>query len=437
MADIDGIVPVRETTKVRRFTEIMKSEETKEVLAFVLTQFISFFVFRAITQIFPLYLQRTTTLTDKEVAIKWGTIVSAYTFGGIFTRIPVGILIEKLGRKTIVIISYLVMILATAGLMISTSTWYLALAFILLRTSANTFGLSSRSLLSDIETNYKGFYNAIISTFARLGSLVGTVTLGVIIEFLPAYIMLLFPAILSILALFLFIGLFYEGEAEKRHQTRQTQKVDGHKVAFKLRDFVNSAFIFFFVIFAVFGIAEGITGPVLSLYGKNVLNLSESYVGTIIGLAQIGYIGVSPFIGILISKDTKYLLILPTVSVIVWIADYLLVYLLPLSLTAFIVFLVIRNLVQAMFWTSALTILTTDLPKDKFALMYSVFTTTFFAGISLGSLFSGSIFARDYRLTWLYSMYVVLLLFALLIAYFFFQKKKEKKSSEQTFLGFK
>jgi len=437
MADLDTTVVARETSSLRQIRALIKTEETKEIVAFILTQFVSFFVFRAITQIYPLYLQRTTTLTEKEVAIKWGLIVSAYTFGGIFTRVPMGILIEKLGRKIITVISYLLMILATVGLAFSTATWYLALAFILLRTSANSFGLGGRSLISDMETKNKGLYNALISTFARIGGLVGIVALGVIIEFLPPYVMLLFPAVLALLGLVFFVLFFYEGSGERRYKLRKKEQIHGNKVSLTIKDFVTKSFLFFFLIFTTFGIAEGITGPVVSLYGKNILNLSESHVGTIIGLAQVGYIATSPFIGVIISKNQKYLFILPTISVILWIGDYLLMFFLPLSTSAFIAFLVVRNLIQAMFWTSALTILTTELAKDKFALMYSILTTTFFAGISIGSLFSGAIFAKDYRLTWLYSMWAAIALFILLLGYFLIQQKHGGKKLDQSFLGFK
>ncbi|MHA2254664.1 MAG: MFS transporter, partial [Candidatus Heimdallarchaeaceae archaeon] len=387
--------------------------------------FVGFLVFMSLRQIFPLYLQKTSGLTEEEIVIKWAIIVAAYTFGGIITRIPSGLLIEKIGRRNILVISYFLTIGSIVGLAFTVNTILLAALFIVLRTANNSFGLTSRSLLSDMETKYKGFYNSMISTAGRFGSLIGTITLGVLLDFFKPYIMLVFAGILAVIGVIVFLYVFIEGKGEDRFKKRQEVKWAGNKVRIKRKDFLNSIFIFFFFAFVIFGIMEGFSNPLFSLYGKNVIHLSDSLVGTLIGLSNLSFIVVGPILGLAISDDKKIINSLLIAAPILMACNFLMIFLFPSNQVVYTVFLFVRNIGHAMFFPIVMTILTSELSKDLFTILYSIITTAFFLGIAATSYFSGLLYTTNITYPWLSSLVSALVLILVMMAYIFYNKSRK------------
>ncbi|MHA1852784.1 MAG: MFS transporter, partial [Candidatus Heimdallarchaeaceae archaeon] len=125
MAEVDTFL--HEDTNHISLKEALKSPEAKEISAFVLSQFMAFFVFMALSQMYPLFLQKHAGLTDQQALDKWALIVSIYTFGTILTRILAGYFIEKAGRKVMTIIAFASTMAATLGLLASTNTAILAI----------------------------------------------------------------------------------------------------------------------------------------------------------------------------------------------------------------------------------------------------------------------------------------------------------------------
>ncbi|MHA1258800.1 MAG: MFS transporter [Candidatus Heimdallarchaeaceae archaeon] len=382
------------STKLEKVKVNFRAEEGKEIRAFLTSQFISFLVFMALRQIFPLYLQTKTGLPWEDIAIRWSVIMMVYTLGGILTRIPIGYLMEKFGRKIMIVSSYLLLIVSVGALAFTEST--------------NTFGLSGRSLLSDIESKYKGFYNSLISTAGRLGSLIGTIVLGVILDIFEPQIMLICAVALAILGLIIFLLIFRKGKGEKRHEMRRYEQKNGLKRNFNYSYLKSKVFIFFAIAFFVFGLMEGVTSPLFSIYGKNDLGLSSSLVGTIIGLSNLSFIIFGPIIGIIISRKPKSNNYLKNVFV-------------------FALFLVIRNLAQAMFFPVSMTILTSKLPKDFFAVLYSIITTAFFLGNVGTNYLGGLIYNQNHVLPWLYSFLISITLIGI-VAFYILSTNREKKN---------
>ncbi|MHA1222796.1 MAG: MFS transporter [Candidatus Heimdallarchaeaceae archaeon] len=426
MSEIDVFSTKLEKVKVN-FREIAFSEEGKEIRAFLTSQFISFLVFMALRQIFPLYLQTKTGLPWEDIAIRWSVIMMVYTLGGILTRIPIGYLMEKFGRKIMIVSSYLLLIVSVGALAFTESTIWLAIIWVFIRVTNNTFGLSGRSLLSDIESKYKGFYNSLISTAGRLGSLIGTIVLGVILDIFEPQIMLICAVALAILGLIIFLLIFRKGKGEKRHEMRRYEQKNGLKRNFNYSYLKSKVFIFFAIAFFVFGLMEGVTSPLFSIYGKNDLGLSSSLVGTIIGLSNLSFIIFGPIIGIIISRKPKsnnYLLL--TSSLIVFV-NYLIFYFLAKNVFVFALFLVIRNLAQAMFFPVSMTILTSKLPKDFFAVLYSIITTAFFLGNVGTNYLGGLIYNQNHVLPWLYSFLISITLIGI-VAFYILSTNREKKN---------
>ncbi|MHA1852768.1 MAG: MFS transporter, partial [Candidatus Heimdallarchaeaceae archaeon] len=341
--------------------------------------------------------------------------------------------IEKAGRKVMTIIAFASTMAATLGLLASTNTAILAILFLIIRSANNIFSLNSRSLLSDLETKYKGFFNSVVSMAGRTGNLIGTIALGAILQFLPAMVMILFPVIVLAFGLVAFVLLYQkDGQAEIRHKRRREQAKSHMQKKRDYKSLRTFTFWFFLVAFMLFGLSAGFTTPLLSLYGKNIIHLNETTVGTFLGIAQLSFILATPIVGMFISKYKRLLVTLPFISSLLLASNFFLMYLIPQNLAIYVIFLFIRNFAQAMFFPVVITILTAELPKDQFAFLYSLISTAFFVGIAVTSYFTSSIYAIDFKLPFLCSFIVMLVLSAYIVL-LLFRRVKQKNGIVGTF----
>ena len=409
----------------------IKTKETREVLAFITSQFLSFAIYMSVRQLFPLYLLERYELTEADLLIKWGVIVTAYTFTGLIARIPSGWIIEKVGRKPSVMSSYIIMTITVGCLALTDNTAILALLFAFLRLTNNIFGLSSRSLLSDLKSPHKGIYNSLVSSSGRLGTLIGSVGLGFVLQFLPAYFMIIVALILSIIGLIAFRLLFVKGGGETVHFIRRVDVKSGHKEKFDFKVFKSSTLIFFVFAFILYGLISGVTDPIMALYGKNVLNLSEGYIGLLLGLSQLSFILVSPIIGWLISskpKLTNYLLVF---SALIILSNYILIYFFYDIVGMYIAALFIKNIAHALFFPVVFTILTYDLPKAHFSILYSIITTGFFLGNTGTSYLSTVLYGLSEQYPWLAAGIISSVLLCLSLTYYVYKRVKPRKVQTQ------
>ncbi len=430
MPELETISPSLQDKK-EKFSDIFKAQETREVLAFLTAQFLSFLVYMSIRQLFPLYLQERFGLSEEQVVIKWAIITTVYTFTGLFARVPSGWIIEKYGRKIILFIAFVIMTLSVGGLAFTNNTALLAVLFSLLRLTNNVFGLASRSLLSDLKTRYKGLFNSVISSSGRLGVLIGTVGLGYVLDFLPAYAMIICVFALSILGLISFRLLFVKGKAETIHFLRRIDVKEGRKTKFDFQIFKSGSVSFFITAFIIFGIISGVTDPIIALYGKNVLNQSDSFIGTLLGLSQLSFIVVSPIIGWLISKKPNIINYLLLTSSLIMVGNYLTLYLFPDSVLVYGMMLFIKNIGHALFFPVVFTILTYELPKAHFSILYSIITTGFFLGVSVTSYLSGYLYNISYKLPWLAAVIASIVLCSTILVFVIYKIFDKRKSTEQ------
>ncbi|MHA1115812.1 MAG: MFS transporter [Candidatus Heimdallarchaeaceae archaeon] len=424
----EPIIPTEEEEIDLTLFKIMKTEETREVIPFLVSQFIGFFVLMALQQLYPLYLQKVTTKSAEQIALEWGLIVTIYTFAGIFARIPTAWLLEKYGRRLTVMTSFVLMIIGVGGLIFTTNIVLVSLLFVVLRISNNMYSLSSRLIVSDLRSKYKGLYNSLISSFGRLGNLVGTVGLGFVLNYLPPIVLLIVIVVVAIVGMIVFKLLFIEGKAELRHFTRRIDVKQGKKkIKFKFKLLTSQIFIFFSFGFALYGVIAGLTNPLFSIYGKNVLNLSESLVGTLLGLSQLSFIVISPFVGLLVSKRPNLTYYLLLIASLLTTFNLILFYFYYESVALYATFLFVKNIAQALFFPVIFTIYTFELPKEHFSLLYSISTTLFFLGYASTSYVSGVLFNISYNLPWLYASIVgVVLILTIIVATIYNSKKGEK-----------
>ena len=428
--------------------DILKAPETREVLAFLISQFLAFAIYMSIRQLFPLYLIEVestkmvnfstldylVSISPKDleeyarnieviVLAKWGVIATAYTFAGLIGRIPSGWLIEKIGRKITIVASFTLMIISVGCLIFTNNTAILALLFVILRLTNNTFGLASRSLLSDIKSRYKGLYNSIISSSGRLGTLIGSLSLGFVLNFFPGYVMLVCGLILAVIGFGVFQLVFVKGQAETMHFIRRIDIKKGKKEKLDFKVFKSKTFIFFTLSFIIFGLISGITDPILSLYGAS-LNLSQSTIGLVLGLSQLSFILLSPIIGWTISSKPMMTDGLLITSSCILILNYLLIYLIPSSAAVYTIILFGKNLAHALFFPIVFTILTYELPKAHFSLIYSILTTGFFIGITGTAYLSTYLYRISETLPWLFAIISAAALTITVVIYTIVKRKR-------------
>ncbi|TFG08414.1 MFS transporter [Candidatus Heimdallarchaeota archaeon] len=433
--------------------DVLRNPETKEVFAFLLSQFFAFAIYMSIRQLFPLYLMEAESSklmnfsrmdylvsfspigleefsrsVQLIVVAKWGIIATAYTFAGLFGRIPSGWLIEKIGRRKTIIISFILMIISVGCLALTDITGILALLFAILRLTNNTFGLASRSLLSDLKSKHKGLFNSLISSSGRLGTLVGSLSLGFVLDIFPGYVMILSGFALSIIGTGAFLLLFVKGKAEAMHFIRRVDIKKGKKEKLDLKIFKSKTFIFFTLSFIVFGIISGITDPILAIYGDE-LNLNESSIGMILGLSQLSFILLSPLIGWIISSKPKVIDGLLITSAVIIIINYLLIYLIPYSVAIYTVILFGKNLAHALFFPVVFTILTYELPKAHFSVIYSILTTGFFLGITGTAYLSTYLYTISTSLPWLFAVIAAVVLTITVVIYTLVKKEKNVQTA--------
>jgi hypothetical protein len=86
-----------------------------------------------------------------------------------------------------------------------------------------------------------------------------------------------------------------------------------------------------------------------------------------------------------------------------------------------------------------MTILTSELSKELFAVLYSVITTAFFLGVAGSSYFSGVLYTKDIIYPWLSSLVSAVMLILLMIFYVLYNKSRKhvEIKKEEDFVEFK
>ena len=251
--------------------------------------------------------------------------------------------------------------------------------------------------------------------------------------------MIIFVFVLSIIGGILFILIFTKGKGEEKYIERRNDIKNGEKTKLRVQEFTNRTFIFFFITFTIFGVMEGFTNPQFSLYGYNIINFSESLVGTILGLSNISFILVGPVIGFAISHRKRLIDYMLVSACILMTLNFLMIFLFPTNPAVYIVFLFVRSAGHALFFPVVMTILTSELSKKHFTLLYSVITTAFFLGIALTSYVSGVILEKNISYFWLSSFVTSIVLTILISSYLFTNQRriKNEKDVSMDFAGLK
>ena len=175
-----------------------------ELSPILIPYFLGFFVFRGFYAIFPLFLQIKNDYTDTEIVAIWALVSGLALFIGGLTRIPAGLISDKIGRKNAIFLAYIIYIIALVLLLMVDGIVSAIIAITLVRTGLNLYAMTGRGIVSGSHRE-KGFKNGLLSAMVGTGSLLGPIIFSFSLEnFRPdfmLYIALTFIVIDSILFL--------------------------------------------------------------------------------------------------------------------------------------------------------------------------------------------------------------------------------------------
>ena len=97
----------------------------------------------------------------------------------------------------------------------------------------------------------------------------------------------------------------------------------------------------------------------------------------------------------------------------------------------YIAALFIKNIAHALFFPVVFTILTYDLPKAHFSILYSIITTGFFLGNTGTSYLSTVLYGLSERYPWLAAGIISSVLLCLSLTYYVYKRVKPRKLQSQ------
>jgi len=270
-------------------------ESNPRLSAFELTPtlipyFIGFFVFRGFFTNFPLYLQIKQNLSEHRTVQIWSIISGVALLIGALTRLPAGLLSDKIGRIRAFIFAYSVYFVALIVILVSTNSIIYIIGMSLIRLGVNTIAMTGRSVVSTANRD-RALKNGLLSSMVGLGSFSGPFLLGYVLDhYNPDTILYLSFILISvdIILFFVFHGIvdtWFEKQAydqDLNYDPIEKGRDTSYGAALRT-DGVGEIFFLYFSA----GFVYGLITQIYSIYGFNILFLSTTTIGLITGLGAL------------------------------------------------------------------------------------------------------------------------------------------------------
>ena len=249
-----------------------------------LAQFSVFFGMSLVSPVLPLYIASFTTSF-----MMVGLVLSSFGISRIFIEIPGGRLMDRMGRKPIIVVGYVLVTASHALAGVAQSTIELAVTRMLLGIGSALILSASRIYVSEIST--KGQRLRFISLFQGVSSIAGIVGPsigGLIAELIGIRYNFLISSIVSGIGVLLVINLkthVSKARVAIRASSRRPSLLDSVKDPRILAISAACFMIFFFY--------SSIKATLLPLYGTEVLGLSSVDIGLVFSfLSMITVVGL-------------------------------------------------------------------------------------------------------------------------------------------------
>jgi len=361
-----------------------------ELSPVLIPYFLAFFMYRGIFTNFPLFIQITQHLSDVETVQIWAIISGIALFIGALTRLPAGLLSDKIGRVPAFIIAYSVYFVALIFVLLVTNNIIYIIAMGLIRFGSNMVAMTGRAIVSTALRD-RALKNGLLSAMVGLGSFIGPYSLGYILDHFQPLAIIYASLFVVSLDLLLFFVLYWRVNSWIDQQPALVKDLDYTAVintesiepisALKTRGVPEMLFLFFMI-----GFVYGLISSIYSIYGYNIVGLSFTTIGLITGLGSLVQTIYAPLTGrlYLYFKD-EYLRILAWIYLFV---ATILASLSPYATIFFILSYVVLNFGHAGYTIVEITRMSRFVKKHQFSFVFGVGSSLFILGTSIAGFIS-------------------------------------------------
>ena len=382
-----------------------RHQNTRLGAIFLFSQFLGFYLYGGLRTIFPLFLELHLKYSETAVVVAWGFIFTIGQLIGFLTRIPMGILVDRVSSKQSLRIGLVISLAAVIGMLFTENIIFLALLFGLLRTGTHIFPLISRNYVAGTDPKYHGRLNTYTFLAGNLGGIISPIVLTFLLE-ISTSLMIIITSLFLLAVLVVYNILVPQEEAH----TNIPLKI---QLYISAKDIATMKIIV--IIYTITGIFSGIFITLQVPYARYVLLLNPTVVGVLVGLIQLINLFLIYLGGELIDRtDSKVGLVIGTLT------GGLGVLCLLINTQNILMFLLSQVLLQAgnsTLLTAATTHISHHTTKIAFSTTFGAISGLFFLGGALMPDIASSLFLTNFTSPYLIFLAISVTLLPLYIFY--------------------
>ena len=211
----------------------MKSEEQnywKRVVFLLCLGWASIWIYR--TMLTPIYAEIQGTIGEHS-SLEMGLISSMYFFGYVATQIPSGLLMDRIGKKTVMVPGFVLFLVGIITIGFASSIHMLYVGSVLAGIGTGAYYSGAFSLSSDhVPAKYKYFATALINNGCAFGMIIGYLSGGFFVRNLGMkWNTLVFLCALFVLIVTIFFAFGLKKEEKERKHEEHHEKIN-YKIFF-------------------------------------------------------------------------------------------------------------------------------------------------------------------------------------------------------------
>ncbi|MHA1933523.1 MAG: MFS transporter [Candidatus Kariarchaeaceae archaeon] len=363
-----------------------------ELTPILIPYFIGFFIFRGLFAVFPIYIQLEQELSDTEAVSLWATISGIALLMGAVTRIPSGIISDRMGRKNAIYLAYFCYFFALFSIILLDNVIIYVMSIAIVRFGLNLYAMTGRSVVS-VSTRERGFKNGLIQSMVGLGSLLGPLIFSYTLDnYSPNYMLwvavtfIIVDVLLFVLSLKLTPIVFNwitngKEEIDIDLKPVHSGSIFQYRSGFKHEGIIKSLLQFLSV-----GVIFGLISSVYTIYGYNVLDINLTVLGLIIGSSAGLHVIIGPISGKVYSQSHNN-----RISNFVWIGLISASVLISWSRFLPILFVIgyfVLTASNSAFFVTEITKMAFNVEKEEFSLIFGTASTLVIFGNAVANYIS-------------------------------------------------
>jgi MFS family permease len=353
----------------------------KIIFYLISIQFVGFFFYGGFRTIFPFILEEI-GYSEQEIVANWSIIFTIALFiGGFLTRIPMGILTDRLSRLQGLMIGTTISMLSVLAIFFTTNILILGILFALLRTGTHVYPLTSRSYVNETNPSKQGRFNGLILISANIASFVSPIVLYYFLE-VSLITLIAFSNFILLFTCLIFV-LFTPKKMKRKKFSVNTILVKSIYEIFQMKKII--------FIFIIIGVINGGFNYILVPYAKFTLKQSSFTTTIIVGLVQITTIFFILVTGELNSRIGMYNLVF--VGILLIFIGALILSFQNLSIIVFIISSMFINGGLQINTNTLVTQVTLSSSNETSGTAFGIASGFFFLGGSIIPIFIGQLYS--------------------------------------------